>query len=46
MTEPKKVNIPAIPLHDKRFQYTPAISTDVQKTWAKFGWVKPTKNIK
>lgn len=26
---------PAIPLHDKRFAYVPALNTDIRKTFAK-----------
>lgn len=32
------VQIPAIPIHDPRFKYTPSDATDVRKTWARFGW--------
>ena len=34
---------PAIPLCDRRFRYVPAACTDVQATWARAGWVPPTK---
>ena len=30
-------------LLDSSFQYIPSNKTDVQATWAKFGWVAPTK---
>jgi len=30
--------IPSIPLGDPRFIYYPAANTDVQRTWARFGW--------
>ena len=30
--------IPTIPVSDPRFVYVPSEKTDVQKTWAKFGW--------
>jgi hypothetical protein len=34
---------PPVPLHDPRFHYTPAAATDVQRTWAKYGWMPPSK---
>jgi len=40
--QPKPV-VPAIPLHDPRFNYLPAAKTDVQQTWARFGWTPPSK---
>jgi len=36
--------LPAIPLTDKRFAYQPAAATDVQATWARFGWTPPSKS--
>jgi hypothetical protein len=38
-----KPTVPAIPLHDPRFVYTPAAHTNVQATWARFGWVHPSQ---
>ena len=31
--------IPAIPIHDKRFEYRNSAATDVTITWRKFGWI-------
>ncbi len=31
-----------IPLSDRRFCYTPSARTDVQATWARFGWTAPS----
>ena len=39
-----KALTPPLPLYDQRFQYVPSISTDVTKTWARFGWTPSTKN--
>jgi hypothetical protein len=30
--------IPTIKLGDSKFKYYPAAATDVQRTWARFGW--------
>lgn len=30
--------IPTVPVTDPKFVYVPSEDTDVQKTWAKFGW--------
>ena len=43
-TDTRKPVEPAVPLHDPRFDYTPAARTDVQKTWARFGWTPPSKS--
>lgn len=42
-TNTKQPSVPAIPLHDSRFTYTPAVSTNVQATWARFGWTPPSQ---
>ena len=34
---------PEIKRPDPRFQYTPAVATDVQQTWMKYGWTPPSK---
>jgi hypothetical protein len=38
-----KPSVPAIPLHDSRFNYVPAVCTNVQATWARFGWTPPSQ---
>lgn len=42
-TSPPKPTVPAIPLHNPLFPYIPAARTDVQQTWARFGWTPPSK---
>lgn len=37
---------PAMPpyrITDSRFKYIPAVKTDVQQTWARFGWTPPSQ---
>lgn len=36
--------LPPIPLWDSKFIYVPAVKTNVQETWARHGWVSPSKN--
>lgn len=35
--------LPCPLLDDPTFVYVPAAATDVQKTWAKFGWTPPSQ---
>jgi hypothetical protein len=42
---PTKPRLPCPLLDDKSFVYTNSASTDVQKTWRKFGW-KPLAELK
>lgn len=39
----KKPVQPTVPLLDPRFVYRNAARTDVQVTWARFGWTPPSK---
>jgi hypothetical protein len=44
ISEQRKLSkrMPALRLTDPRFKYSNSAETDVQKTWARFGWVPPT----
>jgi len=42
--EVKEILSHPIGLADQRFVWVPSYATDVQKTWAKFGWTPPSKN--
>ena len=37
----KKLSCPLV--DDPNFVYVPSASTDVQKTWLKFGWTPPSQ---
>lgn len=36
--------VPNVPLHNPNFKYTNAASTDIRKTWEKFGFKPPSEN--
>lgn len=42
---PARTVIPPVPLTDNKFQYTPAVDTDVQRTWSRFGWTPPSRKF-
>jgi hypothetical protein len=43
MKRKPKTAMPPYRLTDSRFNYVPAAATDVARTWAKYGWIPPSK---
>ena len=41
MSEVKE--LPRARIYDEDFEYVPADSTDITKTWRKLGWIPPTE---
>ena len=43
MKKKPKPTMPPYRLTDSRFNYVPAAATDVARTWAKYGYIPPSK---
>lgn len=40
---PARTVLPPVPVTNSKFEYKPAVDTDVQRTWARFGWFPPRR---